>query len=130
MSNKRKESIGEVVDSYVIAAILALPTIALLYYGLDSAICATLKLTTAPPTPFNVTGQFIGLGKSEISTQFHGGCVEYTEFGVDDGNPNTSLYRNALGEWKGSLPPAGTLVTISSPTGRSRDVIIKNLRKK
>lgn len=130
MSNKRRESIGEVVDSYVIAAILALPTIALLYYGLDSAICATLKLTTAPPEPFNVTGEFIGLGKSEIGTQFHGGCVEYTEFGIDDGNPNTPLYANALGEWKGSLQPAVTLVTISSPTGRTKDVTIKNLRRR
>ena len=131
MSNKRGgESIGEVIDSYVIAAILALPTVALLYYGLDLAVCTALKLTTTPPDPFNVTGEFIGLGESEITTQFHGGCARYTEFGVDDGDPNTPLFMNALGEWKGSLPPIGTLVAISSPTGRAKDVTIKNLQRK
>jgi len=131
MSNKRgRESIGEVIDSYVFAALIALPTLALLYYGLDSAICATLKLTTAPPAPFNVAGEFIGLGESEITTQFHGGCARYTEYGIDDGDPNTPLFMNALGEWKGSLPPVGTLVAISSPTGRAKDVTIKNLQRR
>ncbi len=47
--SKKRETIGEVVDSYVIAAILALPTVALLYYAFDAGVCTALKLTTVPP---------------------------------------------------------------------------------
>lgn len=103
---------------------------------MDGVFYAVGALFPKQDKPFEVTGVVSGTsywqtGFNVIPGVFNSMLIPsetHEGFCVDIGDPNVALCDyHALGRWKGSRPPEGTKVRITSPTGLIKDVQIYDL---